>query len=725
MRANKEKDVELGGGQMVSPLFERDYRMTANLETALGQAEKLDSELVYQFATPSFHVDTYLTQLVVQSLPYLCLLFFPRSFNYEAMGFITFNKAVPLFFNFFLTICVTLIVGLYLVLHAYAPEAMDPLQDAIFFPLLYWLMHVNTRAIKYATLHKVELDKFMRSKSYSEAAKYQATLQISSSWAGARSDALLDYEIMSASIRMGCDLGDLSFVVQDPSVSLAAKENFVYWNIFLQSSVTNPRCSVESLSSQTAPALVRRADGHYNVSAFDVIKTILVESDAHGAKQDATRLRVFTFLRVLGGFFLAFTYVFCSEWWVAQREIMRIGGMGLSVVFVVWAFGLILVGWLYYAVISIFLGVVFTDARRRLREAALLAELMRFSELDVNLMICTARLHTQQSPVAKKDQGQSAGAEGVSCDASTASAVHDMMCRRRTNMADCALDHRRRLTLSLDALDHIPSSPAPASAPESAPDAPSAYRGPSALRVSSMRLSLDGPPAQDAAGSRVEADAFASPRISTTFAGSNNVLVWTLVRGVFRHFGARYKYRLDANLVITCLLNFIMLVIALGLSIYSLLHPSPKFSSTRNTITSPFTIQCLVSSFNVLIFVLSATRVSSGVNQAFHEHKFLIDGHVLQTELRHTVLREQASAASGSSKLDIDRQLGDCESVLRALETCKHSIAVTDEMLPLTVVGVEASSSLLAAILSLAGSALSVFISVYMTARSIGLKARA
>lgn len=679
------------------------------MQRALCEAEKLDQLLVYQFASPVFHVDTYFSQLLTQTLPYMCMIVFPSWCNYNAMGFLTCTPG-PLFFNFFMTLCPYLIVGLYFVLLTFAYEEMEPLQNAIFFPLLYWFMHVNTRAIKYATLHKVELAKFMASETYAQAAHYQASLQLSSSWGqGSRSDALLDFEIASASCRLGCDLSSLAFVVQDPSVSLAAKEQFVQWNVFLRSGVTSCDCSVESLSSQIALALVRRADGHYSVSAFDVIKTILVDADSHGVKYDATRLNIFTALRVLGGFFLAFTFVFSSEWWIAQRAVSSVGGMGLSVVFVLWGFCLVLVGWGYYTIISIFLGVFFIDARRRLREAALLAELMRFSDLDVNLLILqTARPLMQYSN--KKDDGPDRGAAEGECDASTASAVQDMMCRRR-NMADCNMDQRRRLTISLEVLDHIPSTPAP--------DNP-AQQGPPASRVSSMRL--DAPPVQDAdAGDSIGTDTLASPRISTTFSGSNNVIVWTFVRGVFRNFGARYKYRLDINMITTAALNFVLLVIALGLAIYSLIYPSPADSSTRNSITSPFTIQCLVSSFNVLVFVLSVTRVSTAVNTAYHAHKFLIDGHMLETELRRTVLKEQASStASSTRRPDIERQLDDCEGVLRALETCKQSIAVTDEMLPVTVLGVEASSSLLSAILSLAGSTLSIFVSVYMTASRKG-----
>jgi len=64
----------------------------------------------------------------------------------------------------------------------------------------------------------------------------------------------------------------------------------------------------------------------------------------------------------------------------------------------------------------------------------------------------------------------------------------------------------------------------------------------------------------------------------------------------------------------------------------------------------------------------------------------------------------------------VQAKLDDCRALLDALQTCKRSIAVTDTMLPLKVLGVEASSGLLMGILSFAGSALSVFVTAYQSA---------
>ena len=53
----------------------------------LDQVVELDNSLVYQFAQPVFHVDTYMKALLYQTIPHVCMIVAPLWFNYTAMGY--------------------------------------------------------------------------------------------------------------------------------------------------------------------------------------------------------------------------------------------------------------------------------------------------------------------------------------------------------------------------------------------------------------------------------------------------------------------------------------------------------------------------------------------------------------------------------------------------------------------------------------------------------------
>jgi len=128
--------------------------------------------------------------------------------------------------------------------------------------------------------------------------------------------------------------------------------------------------------------------------------------------------------------------------------------------------------------------------------------------------------------------------------------------------------------------------------------------------------------------------ALPTPRVSLSYHGNNNVLVWTFVRTIFRHFGARYKLRIDVNAATCTLISVLMLVVSLALSIWNMAHPSSSADSSSTTIESPFTTQCIVSTFFfVLVFVRLVSK-STAVNLAFRDHVFLVDGQILKAEVR-------------------------------------------------------------------------------------------
>ena len=373
----------------------------------------------------------------------------------------------------------------------------------------------------------------------------------------------------------------------------------------------------------------------------------------------------------------------------------------------------------------------------------------------------TASGSRSQSRSQSQSRTQSWGSRERGSSGPLSDAVRDVVRRRRSNLADSGVDQKRevdgqmlsKLSAEIDAEAAAAAAAGEVGGMSSSGEDDKKAKGKGGGKHLSHRVA-------DSAACKALTPADLSnlpaPQINMDFHGNNNILVWTFIRGVFRHFGARYKLRIDANVFTCTVLSVILLIVALALSIFDLAYPTSSTASdpdSSNSIGSPFTAQCIVSTSVFVITVVRLVRKSIAVNDVFREHIFLLDGHILKAELQRTALREEigeidmhslgaataAAAARGDKDDDDDvakveaeaaakaraaakAKLDDCSALLDALETCKRSVSVTDAMLPLKVLGIEATPSLLTGIISFAGSALSVFLSVYFTAAKAGSK---
>jgi len=186
------------------------------------------------FDTPDHYFDTYrfFKHFVINFIGHPIVLLAPRWSNYTAQGLGEIKTSGDFFFsltNFILVAFAFIAVLLGLA----APDSVqNALGGTCYMVLLYYTIHRLNVAMKYATLSPTEYAKLMNTADGESARHYQDQIQMVSS-IGIRSEALINFEVLSLSMQYGVDVSKITFTVANPSSSHAAAREFLNWQAFL------------------------------------------------------------------------------------------------------------------------------------------------------------------------------------------------------------------------------------------------------------------------------------------------------------------------------------------------------------------------------------------------------------------------------------------------------------------------------------------------------------
>ena len=677
------------------------------LEACLNKADKLDSQFIYQFAQPTFNLDVYLEQLLIQTLPPLAMLLFPTR-NWVPYGFL--SAKFPIIYNHILPLSTLAVVVIFAATQTLGLRDDDSFcfDGFLWVPLLFYLLHRHCIAIKYATLHPEEYKKIVTVKTWEQAQRFQHQMQLITSWSlNARTEQLLDFEIVSASVRMGCDLSCLFFSV--PAEDKSA------WDQYLASHrLEGQECGCGSSDSRgrKGPRVLSGANGAgLRLAAYDVVKALLVHSEKRSAQHQHTGL-LFV-IKYAGNILL-----------VLIPQLFAYNCHAAPALSLAWQLLVVYIT-LLTAIAGIFFNTIFnfvlisaTDASRRTAEALLLGRLIRFKDTDLNLAIARTEYMAASAPSAP------------SVSPSGAEEVAERLRRRMSSAAPLPSDDLNLTSgshdrpTSLRRLSTFLRLPVPV--PE--PVVPATTRPPAAMRVGSILPEKMAHPPD-------------VPRLDiSSVHGEHNIIVWSLVRALLRNFGLRFKRRLDLNLLSCTALNVILLVLALVLGIFNVATGSKNPSVA---ITSPFTQQCFVSSVTLVLFVCVFVYHAARVNDQFKAHAFELHGHSLKLGLERSGAAEelrvlrlnpreqwQKGEKRGEEEADerererereksiaaTERRDQELERTLGALTACRDSVRTQDELLFFDFIGIRADDALLNVILTFGVTFISTFAGIYKTA---------
>lgn len=242
-----------------------DHQEPPRLEKIVSNVDNNHDLMIFDTIQVQFNPSVFFFQLFIH-----CFIFFSfLSPNPSAQGFWGTNFWF-VFFNWGLT----LILYVMIVSYFMAPsETFVVLSGALWIPLIYFVQHKLVVALKYASLSTSEYSRFMACDDSSITDIYRNQMQLIAAWLN-RDEAVLEFEIGAAAIRVGSKLSDIFFSLPNPQKSTSSRSQHSYWHAFLRGR------EFVDFSIADTDGLEKTADGRYRVSVFNVITALVRRCDS-------------------------------------------------------------------------------------------------------------------------------------------------------------------------------------------------------------------------------------------------------------------------------------------------------------------------------------------------------------------------------------------------------------------------------------------------------------
>ena len=540
----------------------------------------------------------------------------------------------------------------------YIPFSRILLIDTII-PFIMLLLHRISVATKHASLSPSEYIRFQTC-SYEVAKKYNKQMELLSSWDIFRDMDIVYFNLQVSATRVGLQLKELFFTIDNPNASGENLYNFMQWQALLLN-----RPSIKGLNNEVDEELVKimkvDKNGNYRVGVeyvsmaillwiegigeilgkktkllktkasaacvmskenIDLSKTERVKEFTETAVFEYFQLFIIACITVLPSLYIPLYHVECRE----------ANSLFLSVL-IPCQFILCLIGIVTFK----FNVCMLHDSTRRSHEAHLLAEMIRIQDNvhDVKFM-----------DLAKNDAGRTLYFMSSNMDQYGKNAANTIDWLPKLQ-ASATIDKGNGITTSSSCMNES--------------------EGDDIIFASRM------------------------PRISSIMAPQSNVLCWNYMRCMFRRTGMRFRYRMDCIcisifIVFFFLFFYIFTVILYGTRIW-----------VTELIASPFAVQVLLG---VLLMVTSiALNISSAAktNAEYEFHSQVLGRKIMKEEAAFCELSDSEIIHSAKT-IDKLKALKSMKCCLELTATC---VKLTDEQVPLTILGVPCTSSLYSTFVSL------------------------
>eukprot|EP01033_Poteriospumella_lacustris_P007799 gene7799-5610_t len=590
-------------------------------------------------------------------------------------------------------------------------ETFVVLSGALWIPLIYFVQHKLVVALKYASLSTSEYTRFMSCEDSSITDIYRDQMQLIAAWLN-RDEAVLEFEIGAAAIRVGSKLSDIFFSLPNPQKSTSSRSQHSYWHAFLRGR------EFVDFSIADTDGLEKTADGRYRVSVFNVITALASHDDVN--------------------------YVWVMVFYTSSTFInMTCGPVVYNVLYV-----------------SIF------DVLRQLQMVDELTAMIRISDLtlqpedngpDFELATISERMTMSttggnstapssaeaslslspssplRSPTVSRDSTMSFSIARPSIAQIRGDRNMEAIYKinRTQSVAGTARPstaylrdlssmhhlHRRSVGRSTSSAMHCPLSGTPQERDSRVSDVERASTASAAmLRASTASFcSTTMDPTSGALhryteiGERLAEDGGRAeiPRVS--FDDVDNVLAWTFARLALQNFGDRFRFRIDIYVGGTIAIMVVLIVISLAV-VFS-------YNNRFEALRSSFVLQSLVTVNLIYLFLMAFTFLSGLMNEKYKDQKQLLTRHSLRQRRRwlqasqamedrsHKLSQQyrdkQVTTMSSEAYVEGDSlwqryhaEVTQTREVLEQLESFIGILDAENEWKPYTVFGIEASTSL-------------------------------
>jgi hypothetical protein len=678
-----------------------------------------EPEVLFDTANVTFDASVFFKQFWINCFPFLAIVFTPCITNWTNQGFNPkriYQKFVEkdpgrwsaLISDYGVTICFLLALTLpYAVDANYIVPVGDTyvnLRQLLTFdsvvPLACVFVHRLVVAIKYASLSPSEYARYM-SVPVTLHEHYSKQLELLQSWDEIRNDKLVHFELQCAAARIGLELQQLFFTIENPEKDAMALYMFLQWQALLLN-----RSTIRGLTSSPHPdiaeALKRSSNGDYRVNLDFAAMAILVwiegigvpepferpknQSDnkprqptapavaAHdlpnhlncvkaGASTEAGAANAcrkhfpglevyqyFSTVAIVSMALMPILFAAAKHWAVMKASPGTFWSMFLASVIM----------YLVCYVTFKFQNLLLHDACRRVQEAHLLSELLRDQDNvpDFDFM-----------DLAKDNKG------------------------RFLFVANGDLDVDGKSKFNNDLKKYIY---------EVGPQAFGAGSPPSAEGMTKP--------------SNVSPEVFETylatrmPRLSENVARQSNLMAWNYMRCMFRRMGARFKYRMDLVVLVVFVAWLLLFVGMLAKVVIEDVMYREWFYQT------PLPYQIAIGS--ALMVVLTAANIfqASKANGEYAKHLHLLSKKIMRVEAQACELSDSEVVLSQASREEYKTLV----TLKSSMELTAVSVKLTDEQVPVTILNIPATRALFTTFVSSFVTFFVALFSTYFTASNQG-----
>lgn len=278
-------------------------------------------------------------------------------------------------------VAVYVMVGTYMGLPASDKEILG---YSVLLPIVFYVSHRATVALKYASLSPTEYQRFHKCKDVDLQDCYIFQLQLLSGWLGL--DALVLYfELGAASSRIGVKINNI-YLKLDPNLkNKQALSQLRYWNAFLRGH------DFIDVDSKPAPEIKKLPSGELGISVFDMCAAIIRRSN--GSVEVAYYIQLLLNVLIVVMIIVLYVPVFMQPLQVQQKMLVATYLMAATQVF-----------WVYGRIFFFFLFVAIVDVSRFNKMVSILHCMIRLTDLMMhnNLTIGSSVVDTCSEKLAKR-----------------------------------------------------------------------------------------------------------------------------------------------------------------------------------------------------------------------------------------------------------------------------------------------------------------------------------
>mmetsp|Transcript_18139 Transcript_18139/g.40981 ORF Transcript_18139/g.40981 Transcript_18139/m.40981 type:complete len:613 (-) Transcript_18139:399-2237(-) len=483
-----------------------------------------------------FHSEVFWLQFVAH-------LFFPLAFfwlNYKAQGF-TLDPRDPGFYINVFTPTIAYMMMASFMLCSDADKVIT--SGGVWVPLIYFIQHKLTVALKYASLSNTEYQKFQQNKSLPLASEYNKQLMLLQGWFN-RDEQLLDFELGCAAARIGAKINEIFIHIPSPAASHDAFKEFANWNALLNNSKTvqlsgiaiPESCTVRELFSH-APCLVPLVDGSYQISVCDLCRAIVHKADA-----TVTERGEFIPLGFLGLMLVVSWVKFLQNIATIEERTMMYYVFLVTSTVTLMGWGRVIVRLLYIAV---------WDVNRGLSMVKYLHRMIRLTDLTLDTGVSLSKAsHTDRSRELTREKIGVILSIGEP-ESIKSRTLGNNLIRQRT-LAQKLSESTKMSGLSEKIRDKEGERDKARESNENVNENVFNHKGDVKSADLHRRFEEFG------SKSIREYDESHIPQVSLRY--SQNIISWTYTRLVFQHFGERFRNRMDTYMVGTMLLMVLLVL---------------------------------------------------------------------------------------------------------------------------------------------------------------------